>query len=71
MKTRVGRQALALFGSVNRVYLGLEIDSRDPLEVVDGVCLITTQTTVFSDRLKGKVMSTCVTPACLYGTETL
>ena len=22
-------------------------------------------------RLKGKVMSTCVTPACLYGTETL
>ena len=31
---------------------------------------------VMSDRrisktLKGKVMSTCVTPACLYGTETL
>ena len=25
----------------------------------------------FSNRLKGKVMSTCVTPACLYGTETL
>ena len=25
----------------------------------------------FSKRLKGKVMSTCVTPACLYGTETL
>ena len=24
-----------------------------------------------SKRLKGKVMSTCVTPACLYGTETL
>ena len=24
-----------------------------------------------SNRLKGKVMSTCVTPACLYGTETL
>ena len=24
-----------------------------------------------SQRLKGKVMSTCVTPACLYGTETL
>ena len=24
-----------------------------------------------SIRLKGKVMSTCVTPACLYGTETL
>ena len=23
-----------------------------------------------SKRLKGKVMSTCVTPACLYGTET-
>ena len=22
-------------------------------------------------RLKGKVMSTCVTPACLYGTESL
>ena len=22
-------------------------------------------------RLKGKVVSTCVTPACLYGTETL
>ena len=25
----------------------------------------------FSKRLKGKVVSTCVTPACLYGTETL
>ena len=24
-----------------------------------------------SKRLKGKVMSTCGTPACLYGTETL
>ena len=24
-----------------------------------------------SKRLKSKVMSTCVTPACLYGTETL
>ena len=24
-----------------------------------------------SKRLKGKVMNTCVTPACLYGTETL
>ena len=24
-----------------------------------------------SKRLKGKVVSTCVTPACLYGTETL
>ena len=24
-----------------------------------------------SKRLKGKAMSTCVTPACLYGTETL
>ena len=24
-----------------------------------------------SKRLTGKVMSTCVTPACLYGTETL
>ena len=24
-----------------------------------------------SKRLKGTVMSTCVTPACLYGTETL
>ena len=24
-----------------------------------------------SKRLKGKVMSTCITPACLYGTETL
>ena len=24
-----------------------------------------------SKRLKGKVTSTCVTPACLYGTETL
>ena len=24
-----------------------------------------------SKRLKGKVMSTCVTPACLYGTQTL
>ena len=24
-----------------------------------------------SKRLKGKVMSSCVTPACLYGTETL
>ena len=24
-----------------------------------------------SNRLKGKVMSMCVTPACLYGTETL
>ena len=24
-----------------------------------------------SKRLKGKVMSTCVTPACLYGTETV
>ena len=24
-----------------------------------------------SNRLKGKVMSTCVTPACLYGTDTL
>ena len=24
-----------------------------------------------SKRLKGKVMSTCVTPSCLYGTETL
>ena len=24
-----------------------------------------------SKRVKGKVMSTCVTPACLYGTETL
>ena len=24
-----------------------------------------------SKRLKGKVMSTCVTPACLYGTENL
>ena len=24
-----------------------------------------------SKKLKGKVMSTCVTPACLYGTETL
>ena len=24
-----------------------------------------------SKRLKGKVMSTCVTPACLYGTDTL
>ena len=24
-----------------------------------------------SNRLKGKVVSTCVTPACLYGTETL
>ena len=24
-----------------------------------------------SKRLKGRVMSTCVTPACLYGTETL
>ena len=24
-----------------------------------------------SKSLKGKVMSTCVTPACLYGTETL
>ena len=24
-----------------------------------------------SNRLKGKVMSTCVIPACLYGTETL
>ena len=24
-----------------------------------------------SKRLKGKDMSTCVTPACLYGTETL
>ena len=24
-----------------------------------------------SHRLKGKVMSTCVTPACLYGTEAL
>ena len=24
-----------------------------------------------SNRLKGKVMSTCVTRACLYGTETL
>ena len=24
-----------------------------------------------SKRLKGKIMSTCVTPACLYGTETL
>ena len=24
-----------------------------------------------SKRLKGNVMSTCVTPACLYGTETL
>ena len=24
-----------------------------------------------SNRLKGKVMSTCVTQACLYGTETL
>ena len=24
-----------------------------------------------SKRLKGKVMSTCVTPACMYGTETL
>ena len=24
-----------------------------------------------SKRLKGKVMSTCVTRACLYGTETL
>ena len=24
-----------------------------------------------SNRLKGKVMSTCVTPACLYGTETV
>ena len=24
-----------------------------------------------SKRLKGKVMSTCDTPACLYGTETL
>ena len=24
-----------------------------------------------SKRLKGKVMSMCVTPACLYGTETL
>ena len=24
-----------------------------------------------SKRLKGKVMSTCVTPACLYGTEIL
>ena len=24
-----------------------------------------------SNRLKGKVMSTCVTPACLYGMETL
>ena len=24
-----------------------------------------------STRLKGKVMITCVTPACLYGTETL
>ena len=24
-----------------------------------------------SKRLKGKVMSTCVTPACLYGAETL
>ncbi len=25
----------------------------------------------FSKRLKGKVMSTCVTSPCLYGTETL
>ena len=24
-----------------------------------------------SKRLKGKAVSTCVTPACLYGTETL
>ena len=24
-----------------------------------------------SKRLKGKAMNTCVTPACLYGTETL
>ena len=24
-----------------------------------------------SKRLKGKVVGTCVTPACLYGTETL
>ncbi len=24
-----------------------------------------------SKRLKGKVVSTCVTPACLYGTETM
>ena len=24
-----------------------------------------------SKRLKGKVMSTCVTPACMFGTETL
>ena len=24
-----------------------------------------------SNRLKGKVVGTCVTPACLYGTETL
>ena len=24
-----------------------------------------------SKRLKGKVVSTCMTPACLYGTETL
>ena len=25
----------------------------------------------FSKRLKGKVMSTCITPACMYGTETM
>ena len=44
-----------------------------------GVSAVTHDTTVqvyclirqISKRLKGKVMSTCVTQACLYGTETL
>ena len=47
-----------------REELGIEFDGKNLTQGVMADRLI-------SKRLKGKVMSTCVTPACLNGTETL